>query len=106
MSAAPVKATRIALLVLYSDHVEECRAFYTGLGLSFVQERHGRGPVHYAATLPDGTVIELYPATAERPASRVRLGFTVDGRTMTPPLAPGRQVVDDPDGRAVEVYVV
>lgn len=105
MSAAPVKATRIALMVLYTDHLEKSRAFYTGLGLALVQEQHRRGPIHYAATLPDGTVIELYPATAERPASSVRLGFTVDSRTVTPPLAPGRHVVEDPDGRAVELYV-
>ncbi|MFD7507414.1 VOC family protein [Streptomyces sp. NPDC059850] len=105
MSAAPPKAVGIALIVLYTDHVEESRAFYSGLGLALVQEQHGRGPVHYAATLPDGTVVELYPATARRPVSSVRLGFTVDGRTVTPPLAPGRHVVEDPDGRAVELYV-
>ncbi|MEU0840718.1 VOC family protein [Streptomyces sp. NPDC005962] len=105
MSATPANATRIALLVLYTDHLEESRAFYTGLGLAFVREQHGRGPVHYTATLPGGTVIELYPATARRPVSSVRLGFTVDSRTVTPPLAPGRHVVEDPDGRAVELYV-
>ncbi|MFF7655265.1 VOC family protein [Streptomyces sp. NPDC007983] len=105
MSATSAKATRITLLVLYTDHLEESRAFYTGLGLSFVREQHGRGPIHYSATLPDGTVIELYPATAKRPVSRVRLGFSVEGRAVTPPLAPGRHVVEDPDGRAVELYV-
>ncbi|MFI0777418.1 VOC family protein [Streptomyces sp. NPDC021212] len=105
MSVSPVKAARIALVVLYTDHLEESRAFYAGLGLPLVQEQHGRGPLHYAATLPDNTVFELYPANARRPASSVRLGFTVDGRAMTPPLAPGRHVVEDPDGRAVELYV-
>ncbi|MBL1100268.1 glyoxalase/bleomycin resistance/dioxygenase family protein [Streptomyces coffeae] len=80
------------------------RAFCTDLGLSFVQEQHGDGPVHYAATLPDRTVMELYPATAKRPASSLRLGFTLDGRTLSPRLAPGRHVVQDPDGRSVELY--
>ena len=101
MPVSPVKATRIALVVLYTDHLEEARAFYSGLGLPLVQEQHGRGPLHYAATLPDDTVFELYPATAARPASSARLGFTVDSRTVTPPWAPGRHVVEDPDGRAV-----
>ncbi|MGI5347480.1 VOC family protein [Streptomyces sp. CA-250714] len=96
---------RIALVVLYTEHLQETRRFYSGLGLSFVAERHGKGPLHYAATLPDGTVVELYPATDRRPVSSVRLGFDVVGREMSPPLAPGRHVVDDPDGRAVELYV-
>ncbi|MGP3977075.1 VOC family protein [Streptomyces sp. 8N114] len=96
---------RIALVVLYTEHLQESRRFYGGLGLTFVEERHGQGPLHYAATLPDGTVFELYPATERRPVSSVRLGFDVVGRRMSPPLTPGRHVVDDPDGRAVELYV-
>ncbi|MGW1376951.1 VOC family protein [Streptomyces sp. NPDC002446] len=103
-SATPASAARIALIVLYSDHLEEARSFYTGLGLTFVPEQHGKGPLHYAATQADDTVIELYPATEARPASSVRLGFTVDGQSVEPPLAPGRHVVQDPDGRAVELY--
>ncbi|MET7762813.1 VOC family protein [Streptomyces sp. NPDC005393] len=104
MSPTATTTARIALMVFYTDHLEDCRAFYTDLGLPFVREQHGNGPVHYATTLPDGTVIELYPATAQRPASSTRLGFTVDGQTLTPPLAPGRHVVKDPDGRMVELY--
>ncbi|QLH26701.1 glyoxalase/bleomycin resistance/dioxygenase family protein [Streptomyces sp. Rer75] len=91
-------------MVLYTDHLEESREFYTALGLPFVREQHGSGPVHYSTTLPDGMVIELYPATAKRPASSARLGFTVDGQTLTPPLASGRHVVKDPDGRMIELY--
>ncbi|WP_342778357.1 VOC family protein [Streptomyces botrytidirepellens] len=106
---APVSPTatataRIALVVLYTDHLEESREFYTALGLPFVREQHGSGPVHYSTTLADGMVIELYPATAKRPASSARLGFTIDGQTLTPPLTSGRHVVKDPDGRMVELY--
>ncbi len=32
--------------------------FYADLGLAFTAERHGRGPEHYAAFLPDGMVLE------------------------------------------------
>jgi len=100
----PAGAAHLALLVVYTDHLEEAHRFYCGLGLAFVREQHGAGPVHYACTLPDGTVLELFPAGEGRPVSRVRLGFHVAGREMTPPLPPGRHVVRDPDGRAVELY--
>ncbi|MFD6953427.1 MULTISPECIES: glyoxalase/bleomycin resistance/dioxygenase family protein [unclassified Nocardiopsis] len=94
------------LLVLYTDRVEECRAFYTRLGLRFVRERHGEGPEHHAAELPGGMVFEIYPATAARSTGAVRLGFTVDGRRALPPLEPGRHVLTDPDGRKVDLRVV
>lgn len=100
----PTTPARIALVIVYTGRLEECREFYTRLGLSFVAEQHGQRPAHYAATLPDGTVVELYPATEQRPASSVRLGFHVVGREMTPPMSPGRHLVTDPDGRTVELY--
>lgn len=103
-STSPVSPThgRLSLLVLYTEHLEECRAFYSTLGLSFAEEKHGDGPEHYAAVLADGTVIELYPVLSA-PTGPVRLGLEVDGRRATPPLAPGRHVVTDPDGRKVDV---
>ncbi|MGW1839612.1 VOC family protein [Streptomyces sp. NPDC002067] len=104
MTSTTVTAARIALMVIYTDHLEESREFYGQLGMSFEREQHGRGPIHYAATFPDGTVLELYPATERRPVTSARLGFHVDGQGMTPPLEPGRHVVQDPDGRAVELY--
>ncbi|WP_017623506.1 VOC family protein [Nocardiopsis chromatogenes] len=93
---------RLSLLVLYTDRLEECRAFYSALGLSFAKEKHGDGPEHHAAVLADGTVVELYPVLSA-PTGPVRLGLEVDGRRATPPLPPGRHVVTDPDGRKVEV---
>ncbi|MEU8194010.1 glyoxalase/bleomycin resistance/dioxygenase family protein [Microbispora amethystogenes] len=104
MSIATTATTRITLLVLYTGRMEECRAFYSALGIEFVQEQHGSGPQHYAAVLPDGTVFELYPATAKRRTGAVRLGFNLDGTTVTPPLEPGRHLLTDPDGRTVEVH--
>lgn len=100
-------SVRATLLVLYSARLEECRAFYRGLGLNFTAEQHGEGPKHYAAVLADGMVFELYPARADRESGALRLGFaiTVTGATVTPPLAPGRHGLTDPDGRPVEVDV-
>nr|WP_231972566.1 glyoxalase/bleomycin resistance/dioxygenase family protein [Nocardiopsis alborubida] len=97
---------RATLLVLYTDRVEECRAFYAGLGLRFVRERHGSGPEHHAAELADGMVVEIYPAAAERSTGAVRLGFTVHGHRAVPPLEPGRRVLTDPEGRKVDLRVV
>jgi catechol 2,3-dioxygenase-like lactoylglutathione lyase family enzyme len=94
---------RATLLVLYSARLEECRGFYGDLGLSFTAEQHGQGPEHYAAVLADGVVFELYPARPDRESGALRLGFTVTGAAATPPLAPGRHLLTDPDGRTVEV---
>ncbi|MFD5143503.1 glyoxalase/bleomycin resistance/dioxygenase family protein [Streptomyces sp. NPDC058401] len=98
--------TRLSLLVLYTPRVEDCRRFYADLGLAFTAERHGRGPEHYAAVLPDGTVLELYPATGECLSGALRLGLAVDGAAVRPPLAPGRHRLVDPDGRTVEITAV
>jgi catechol 2,3-dioxygenase-like lactoylglutathione lyase family enzyme len=92
------------LLVLYSARLEECRNFYGALGMNFIAEQHGQGPRHYAAVLADATVFELYPARPDRESGTLRLGFTVVGATATPPLAPGRHRLTDPDGRTIEVH--
>ncbi|MBO2451580.1 hypothetical protein J4573_31125 [Actinomadura barringtoniae] len=87
---------RVGLVVIYTARLEECRAFYAGLGLPLVLERHGQGPEHYAAELEDGTVLELYPAGRRGETGALRLGFAVEGP------GPGRRVLEDPDGRVVE----
>ncbi|MFD6891527.1 VOC family protein [Streptomyces sp. NPDC059957] len=101
-----VSAARVSLLVLYTPRLEECRRFYGDLGLAFAAERHGRGPEHYAAVLPDGMVLELYPARDGRLTGALRLGLAVDAEDMRPALAPGRHRFTDPDGRAVEITAV
>ncbi|GAA2120722.1 VOC family protein [Actinomadura napierensis] len=93
---------RSTLTVIYTTRLEECRAFYAGLGLHLHPEQHDSGPAHYAAVLDDGMVFELYPAGARGPTGRLRLGFTT---RAAPTLEPGRHVLHDPDGRAVEVIV-
>ncbi|MBO2457469.1 glyoxalase/bleomycin resistance/dioxygenase family protein [Actinomadura violacea] len=94
---------RSMLIVIYTSRLEECRAFYAGLGLLLRPERHGSGPDHFAAVLEDGMVLELYPAGAREPTGRLRLGFAADAAACG--LEPGRRVLHDPDGRAVEVTV-
>jgi hypothetical protein len=96
-------AIRMNLLVLYPPQMEECRAFYSALGLTFTAERHGNGPEHHAAVFADGTVFELYPARPGRQTNILRLGLTIEASSANPPLDAGRHLLTDPDGRTVEV---
>ena len=102
---ATANSASITLLVLYSDRMEECRTFYTDLGMRFEREQHGQGPQHYAAVLDDGSVFEIYPA-ADRRTGAVRLGLSINGDLAYPPLEAGRHVLTDPDGRKVDVQAV
>lgn len=103
----------LTLVVLRCADLQASRAFYEALGLEFVEEQHGAGPVHYAATV-GATVLELYPAR-DGAASPVRLGLTVNdikgrvgavttaGGRLLSDSGSGRFVVEDPDGVAVEL---
>jgi predicted enzyme related to lactoylglutathione lyase len=96
------------------------REFLRALGLEFVTEQHGTGPVHYA-TRVGGLVLEIYPdSQTEIAASAPRLGFAVANLAETIPrleAAGGvvvssprptewglRAVLRGPDGRPVELY--
>ena len=113
----------ITLLVLRTTDLAQTRAFYETVGLAFVEEQHGNGPVHYACER-DGMVIELYPgkpgsAPDRRTAGATMIGFRVDHvdavlanframgaiiLTEAQSSAWGqRAVVQDPDGRAIEL---
>jgi hypothetical protein len=95
---------RITLLVIYSDRMEECRNFYTNLGLRFDPEQHGKGPHHYAAVLDDGFVFEIYPS-ADRRTGAARVGLSIEGARARPPLEAARYMLTDPDGRKVDIQV-
>ena len=103
---------RISLVVLRCSSVEKALAFYRALGLEFVEERHGRGPVHYASTVGD-TVLEIYPAASPVSVRHERVGFRVEnlesvlaaveqsgGSVESSSLHEGirRAVIIDPDG--------
>jgi len=91
--------------------------FYTALGIDFVEERHGEGPVHYAARV-GATTLELYPLPGDAGTTdgSTRLGFAVpnletvlrslEEAVVSPVMETPwgrRAVVRDPDGRAVEL---
>jgi hypothetical protein len=96
------------------------RNFYGAIGVVLVEERHGSGPVHYAGRIGGG-VLEIYPLPENETAdATTRLGFVVENlegvieslvrqklspRKQPKPSEWGRRVVvQDPDGRSVEVY--
>jgi hypothetical protein len=118
----PSDATALKLLVLKTAQLDAVRTFYESLGITFTEEQHGRGPVHYAGR-SGATLVEVYPLPAGRTADNTtRIGFDVDDLHKvlaalqvlgTPVLSPHEQsaasvrltaVVRDPDGRAVELY--
>lgn len=113
----------LSLLVLRTANMEAMLAFYRAVGLAFVQEQHGSGPVHYSSEIGE-LVIEIYPAEEGHAPDRKQGGATMPGFSVTdldgalsnlrqlgiePLSAPKesawgrRAVVLDPDGRAVEL---
>jgi hypothetical protein len=79
---------KLNLLVLRTPRLEDLRRFYSALGARFESERHGNGPEHYAATLSDDLVLELYPTLdGAAPDPGLRLGLSVDdiGETLRLP---------------------
>jgi hypothetical protein len=117
----PMQGVSLRLLVLKTRQLDQLRAFYQALGIALAEERHGRGPLHYAGQVGEAT-LEVYPLGDDAAATdaTTRLGFTVDSlddalRSLNalgvmPSDAPRqtpwgrRAVVRDPDGRAVELY--
>ena len=67
----------LRLLVLKTHDVAGVCAFYGSLGLTFIEEQHGKGPRHYSAPLGDG-IIEIYPLPDDQAVdSTTRLGFAI-----------------------------
>jgi hypothetical protein len=107
----------LKLIVLRTHRLKELKSFYTMLGIEFVEEHHGNGPVHYAGAI-GSAVLELYPLPkgAPEPDKSVRLGFAVPnlgsiaselGSTGIR-IGPSERnspvvVIKDPDDRVIEL---
>ena len=90
-------------LVLYAKEPAVTRQFYETVGLVFVEERHGDGPVHYACDL-HGIALEIYPLPPNRtikPSDTFALIFFVDAFEG---VLAGLTAMDAEPGR-VGVYV-
>lgn len=60
----------VVLVVLRCEDLATSLRFYERLGLSFVEEQHGGGPVHFASELPSGLVLELLGGEAHEAVVR------------------------------------
>lgn len=114
----PEPPPTLSLFVLQSGDVEAAKDFYSLLGLSFVEEQHGKGPRHYSATT-GALVLEIYPCQGSSPLTPVRIGFRVPFLDQTLGTLRNRgarivreasdspwgrrAVVEDPDGNRVEL---
>lgn len=85
------------LVVIYTAALEQCREFYSALGLELTREQHGHGPVHYAAVLPH-LVLELYPPKDGQTTGPLRLALHLEA---TPNHPPAQRQLKDPDGRTI-----
>ncbi len=116
--------TEIASLVLFAADVDKTADFYRAIGLELEHEDHGEGPVHFAMEL-DGVHFAIYPtgqsgrAPARGAAGSSFPGFYVDAlddvtvslRRMGARMLTEHEqmpwgcriVVEDPDGRSIEV---
>jgi lactoylglutathione lyase len=112
---------RLAFVTWFSTDPQLAASFYACFGITFRQEQHGSGPVHFAFT-SEGLVIELYPtkeatlpqgsgtmvgfqvADADNAAAVARTnGFSIIEDVKA--TAMGRRViVRDPDGRQVFLF--
>ena len=110
----------LSLLVIRTHHFAKSYQFYSTLGLHFQQEQHKDGPIHWAAMVGE-FVFEIYSADdGEKVSKSTRLGWTVENLdevvlkvaeqdaliVLHPIDGPWgrRAVVEDPDGRHVELY--
>ncbi|MDB5348343.1 MAG: hypothetical protein JWP89_6720 [Schlesneria sp.] len=108
----------LSLVVIRVSDITRSAEAYSILGITFQQEQHGNGPVHYSSSVGE-TIFELYPATERSPVTSCRFGFAVAcmddviakwrerGREIVaePIDSPWglRAVIADPDGHKIEL---
>ncbi|WP_437729355.1 hypothetical protein [Sorangium sp. So ce861] len=97
----------LSLIVLRCSDLGASLRFYERLGLSFAEEKHGEGPVHYSARAGH-VLLELYPAG--RRAGTVRLQLNLPSAqclTLEEAKSPSSSstgfVLEDPDKNQIEV---
>jgi lactoylglutathione lyase len=113
----------LGLMVLRASDAARTRRFYETLGLQFSVEQHEKGVLHYACVL-GGLLLEIYPGKEAPPPDANASGATMLGLRVSdveavyaavtkggaksrraPADSPygKRAVVEDPDGRVVEL---
>lgn len=106
----------LSLLVLRARDPQELAHFYGKLGLDFVREQHGPGPIHHSCRAGTST-LEIYPLENDSLQTvGTRLGFSVDciettiaachGKIISAPRQTvwgKRAVIEDPEGHKIEL---
>lgn len=108
----------LSLVVLKSSDLQAARRFYMALGLNFVEEKHGEGPLHFSASV-GSTLVEIYPCPEDEALAPMRLGFRVPSvdQTVAELARMGarvireakdspwgrRAIVEDPDRNRIEI---
>jgi predicted enzyme related to lactoylglutathione lyase len=113
----------LGLMVLRASDPLKTRRFYESLGLSFQMEQHEKGVLHYSCAL-GSTILEIYPGKPGASIEANSGGATMIGLRMgdvdsvyaraieagaksrrAPTESPygRRAVLEDPDGRVVEI---
>ena len=113
----------LRLLVIRTLDQKRLVDFYTQFGLVFEYHKHGNSPYHYSANV-DKTVIEIYPLAKGQIDSdkNLRLGFSLDKFDLViqdlkdthcaficEPFESDfgfMTIVEDPDGRKIELYKI
>lgn len=104
------------LIVLKAENPRQLAEFYTGLGMRFVEEQHGNGPIHHASRAGHAT-FEIYPFTEDdERTTGTRIGFEVQSiddaiaacaaQVVSPPKSTRwgrRAVIKDPEGHKIEL---
>ncbi|MBL7903351.1 MAG: VOC family protein [Bacteroidia bacterium] len=111
----------IKLIVVRTQDIKILADFYSNFGLTFDYHKHGNSPFHYSATIGQ-TVLEIYPLTKSQdsPDKNLRLGFSIDNfenvisklknigvNFSSDPVQTDfgyMTVIEDPDGRKIELY--
>lgn len=120
-------AVQVASLVLYAADLGRTEGFYRALGLDLRQERHGDGPLHSVTRLGGDVHFAIHQADRDEPSANPAWrqagssfpGVWVEDLDASTEAVRGddhpvlldhesrswgcRAVVEDPDGRAVEL---
>ena len=113
--------TALNLIVIRTADIHRLKEFYNLLELVFDYHKHDKGPYHYSCETGSLT-IEIYPLAASQTVTdkHLRLGFTLedfdeviaqlkskDTTFISEPVQTDygyMAVVEDPDGRKIELY--
>jgi lactoylglutathione lyase len=111
----------LKLLVIRTGDIKLLSDFYSNFGLAFTYHKHGNSPFHYSASIGK-MILEIYPLSKSQTKAddNLRLGFSINNFDsvidqlftlntvfVTPPAQTkwGYQaVIQDPDGRKIELY--